>query len=330
LAASLKTARRDAQKADAALRADIEGLKRASEKQAAGEHRARQKILALQETVKQATATTISTEAEIADIEGSLPGLKLSLQEREREHEHARAEADKCRAERERAEADARRRTDASRSELSTLANRLDRLATRKDKLETGTIADLEEQLRQVREEIDRIEGDPFGYLDGLVEDDTHVPLEDGYEYGVSHGPSPYGSLRQAPPSARGPMVPGPIQRPQVPSMRAAPVQQPVSPTNRLRGNANGRRPIVHPGTFPGPSVKPNPSLRPSVGTTSSTPPSQPLNSTLSGRAPPFEPRRGGPAATLNPASTAFEPKSILINPNRARAPVHTPVTKTS
>jgi myosin heavy subunit len=308
LTASLKATRRDAQKADAALRADIEGLKRASEKQAAGEHRARQKILALQETVKQTTATTASMEEETAEIERSLPDLKAALEQREREHEQARAKADKARSEREHAEVDARRRADASRSELSTLANRLDRLATRKEKLESGTIADLEEQLRHIREEIERAESDPISGTEP-TEEDSILYADD-----IASHHSVQGSVRSH--AARVGITPGPIQRPQASAARVVAAQQPVSPTNRLR-TAAGRRPISHSAALSGTSTKSNSSSRSLPSATASiVTASQSSSSVLSGRAPPFEPRRG---ATLNPASTAFEPKSILMNPNRVR-----------
>jgi myosin heavy subunit len=306
LAASLKATRRDAQKADAALRADIEGLKRASEKQAAGEHRARQKILALQETVKQTAATTASMEEETAEIERSLPDLKAALEQREREHEQARAKADKARSERE--HADARRRADASRSELSTLANRLDRLATRKEKLESGTIADLEEQLRHIREEIERAESDPISGPEP-TEEDSILYADD-----IASHHSIQGSVRSH--AARVGITPGPIQRPQASAARVVAAQQPVSPTNRLR-TAASRRPISHSAALSGTSTKSNSSSRSLPSATASiVTASQSSSSVLSGRAPPFEPRRG---ATLNPASTAFEPKSILMNPNRVR-----------
>lgn len=54
----LKAARCDAQNADATLRAKIELLKGASEKHAAAEHRARQKMCALQEAAKQVVGAT--------------------------------------------------------------------------------------------------------------------------------------------------------------------------------------------------------------------------------------------------------------------------------
>ncbi|KAL6298672.1 hypothetical protein BKA93DRAFT_743658, partial [Sparassis latifolia] len=76
LTTSLKTARRESQKADAALRSEIDTLKRASDRHAAGEHRGRQKVLALQEAVKQTLAAAREIEELIRDREAALPGLE--------------------------------------------------------------------------------------------------------------------------------------------------------------------------------------------------------------------------------------------------------------
>ena len=68
LTASLKSARREAQKADAALRSEIDTLKRASEKHVQQEARAKQKVLALQEAVRRTVATTDEIKAMIKEV----------------------------------------------------------------------------------------------------------------------------------------------------------------------------------------------------------------------------------------------------------------------
>ncbi|KAH9948703.1 hypothetical protein B0H21DRAFT_670559, partial [Amylocystis lapponica] len=70
------SARRESQKADAALRSEIDALRRASDLHAAGEHRARQKVLALQEAAKQTHAAAAELERLIADIKSAQPGLE--------------------------------------------------------------------------------------------------------------------------------------------------------------------------------------------------------------------------------------------------------------
>ncbi|EJF63863.1 hypothetical protein DICSQDRAFT_23840, partial [Dichomitus squalens LYAD-421 SS1] len=89
------SARRESQKADAALRAEIDTLRRASDRQAAGEGRARKKVLALQEAVKQTLAAAQDIEALVSEIEGALPGLEERKREVEREWEQVSGEADR-------------------------------------------------------------------------------------------------------------------------------------------------------------------------------------------------------------------------------------------
>ncbi|OCH93960.1 hypothetical protein OBBRIDRAFT_723897, partial [Obba rivulosa] len=85
LGTALKTARREAQRADAALRAEIDALKRAADKHAAGEQRARQKVLALQEAAKQTAAAARELDELVADIEAALPALEARRAEVEKE-----------------------------------------------------------------------------------------------------------------------------------------------------------------------------------------------------------------------------------------------------
>ncbi|KDQ08213.1 hypothetical protein BOTBODRAFT_76982, partial [Botryobasidium botryosum FD-172 SS1] len=79
-------ARRDAQKTESALRAEIDTLRRASEKNAAGEQRARQKMLALQEALKRCVAATADAEAQVRVVEGALPPLEARVCAVEAEH----------------------------------------------------------------------------------------------------------------------------------------------------------------------------------------------------------------------------------------------------
>ncbi|CAL1708935.1 unnamed protein product [Somion occarium] len=97
LTASLKTARREAQKADAALRSEIDTLKRASEKYVQQETRARQKVLALQEAVRQTVAATDEIKAMIKDVEDMLPELERRRKKVEGEWKEANKQAESVR-----------------------------------------------------------------------------------------------------------------------------------------------------------------------------------------------------------------------------------------
>ncbi|KAJ7243199.1 hypothetical protein B0H12DRAFT_1236521 [Mycena haematopus] len=163
LSLSLKTARRDAQKADAALRSEIEILKRASEKHSVAEHRARQKVLALQEAAKRAQMSTREMEEQVVEVEAELPALRRQRGEKEGAYSKIKEDADRVRKEREREEEKERRKLDLMKSELTGLNNKMERVNGKKDKLETSVIPDLQEQLREIELEIERVEEIPWG-----------------------------------------------------------------------------------------------------------------------------------------------------------------------
>ncbi|KAJ8502308.1 hypothetical protein ONZ51_g117 [Trametes cubensis] len=177
LTTELKSARKDAQKADAALRSEIDALKRSSERYAAGEGRARQKILALQEAVKQTLAAVQDIEALVRDLEAALPILEEQKAAVEKEWAQVNEEAKRVRARRLEAEQREKARTEAMQAELATLVSRLEKLGGKRDKLEGegGVLAELEDKLRKLEEERERIERDPYGY-----EGEAAAESEDG------------------------------------------------------------------------------------------------------------------------------------------------------
>lgn len=154
LALSLKTTRRDAQKADAVIRADIETLKRASDKFTSVEQRARQKVLALQETVKQTLAAAAEISASVTDVETSLPALREQQADAEKECKMARQRAAQAREEREALELQEKKRIDSLQTELAGLGSKLEKLNSKREKLENSVIPELEEELRRIEEEI--------------------------------------------------------------------------------------------------------------------------------------------------------------------------------
>lgn len=156
LAVSLKTTRRDAQRADAAIRADIETLKRASDKFASVEHRARQKVLALQEAVKQTLAAAADIGTAVTDIEASLPLLREQRAEADKEFEIAKQQAAQAREERDALERQEKKRIDSLQNELAGLGSKLDKLNGKREKLENSVIPELEEELSRIEEEIDK------------------------------------------------------------------------------------------------------------------------------------------------------------------------------
>ncbi|KAF8699946.1 Lea domain protein, partial [Rhizoctonia solani] len=158
LTAQLKTARRDAQRADAALRSEIEALKRAMEKNAAGEQRTKQKILALQESVKQALAAAVDADNEVKELERALPGLEAQRDEAEKEHTKASEAADRSTTEAKAALEQDRKRTAEVEVELTALTAKVEKMTAKRDKLATENIPELERELSSIRAEIEEIE----------------------------------------------------------------------------------------------------------------------------------------------------------------------------
>ncbi|EEB88711.1 hypothetical protein MPER_13285, partial [Moniliophthora perniciosa FA553] len=89
------SARGDSQKADAALRSEIEALKRASERHATGELRMKQKVLALQEAIKRANVSVTDIKAETIQVEEFIPEAEKARVDKEEEHNIVLSEADK-------------------------------------------------------------------------------------------------------------------------------------------------------------------------------------------------------------------------------------------
>jgi myosin heavy subunit len=161
LSGSLKGARKDAQKADASVRAEIDSLKRASDKYASVEHRARQKVLALQEAVKQTMAATAETHARVLETEASLPLVKKQKDEVEEEYKLLKEKEENILAEKIEVEKKKRKQIEVMQSELAGLGIKLEKLYSKQEKLTSGTIPDLEEELKRIGAKIEKVEKEP-------------------------------------------------------------------------------------------------------------------------------------------------------------------------
>jgi predicted nucleic acid-binding Zn-ribbon protein len=308
LTASLKSARRDAQKADAALRSEIDILKRASEKHTAAEHRAKQKVLALQEAVKRAQAATREMEQRVQEVEGALPSLREKREDTEQVYIRVKEDTDQARREREKEiEADGRR-IEGMKGELVNLGNKLERAYGKREKLE-GTMPDLEEQLREIEKEIESVEADSVGYnsesWEGGGDDETgrqreivtdtvpaphhpiYLPVQRQHRQQIQHPP---GTIGWPPPA--------PIQRPfhagtSGPYQQSWPVRQSRAASHHTTLSSqqpHHRQLLTH---SPTQSQMQNSHAHSTVSDSSSPPHSFAQTSTLSSRAPPFEPSRG-------------------------------------
>ncbi|KAF9226391.1 hypothetical protein BS17DRAFT_765380 [Gyrodon lividus] len=158
LQTALKSSRRDAHKSSTALRADIDVLKRASEKAAIAEGKARQRVRTLEDAVRRANEGQEEAEQATAADEQELPGLKKTQLEAEAVLKKVKTEADEIRAEREKREEEGRKRKESMKVECATLNQRLERLGVKKDRLESSVIPDLEAQLANIEREIEATE----------------------------------------------------------------------------------------------------------------------------------------------------------------------------
>ncbi|KAH7104991.1 hypothetical protein BKA62DRAFT_432217 [Auriculariales sp. MPI-PUGE-AT-0066] len=157
LSEQLKLARRDLQRAEAALRAEIDTLKRASEKANAAEIRSKQKVLALQEAVKQSLAATSDAKAETTTVEREAATLRARERELEAQVQRLREEAAKSRALADEAVGQDNRRLADAQAELSTAESRGEKLFGKRDKLQE-LIPELETRLTNLRQENDALE----------------------------------------------------------------------------------------------------------------------------------------------------------------------------
>lgn len=223
LQSQIKSVRRDGQKADAALRSEIEALKRTSEKNLAAENRAKQKILALQEAVKRTHAGTRAMEQELDHLERSLPALLEEKESKELDYESARKEADRVTRQRQMVDDQDRRRVDKLRSEHSSLTHKLEKMTAKREKMQGSVLPDLEGQLAQLRKE--------WETMDELV-----APSETEQQHHSLPSSALATTRRRANTAASSP-VPGPISRPSPTLTR---VQQAPSTQSRTASASPG------------------------------------------------------------------------------------------
>ncbi|KAF8067714.1 hypothetical protein FPV67DRAFT_1152297 [Lyophyllum atratum] len=338
LTASLKTARRDAQKADAALRSEIDILKRASEKHVAADHRAKQKLLSLQEAVKRAQTATRETEELVKEVEEMIPELNQQRQEKEAEYTKIKEQADRVRKERDRQTEKEKKKLESMRGELTGLTNKMEKLNAKKEKMEGNTITDLEEQLKEVEREMEEAERNAQALAYPTFVGQQEILADDLHYHYPSPEPTPERSLAfpylpvqrmrtqisNSPGTIGRPSPPAPIQRP-TPSEPSFGFQPTLwnhlprqSPTQTHNPRANSlqhqqtpilltnphRQSSLKSTTTTSPPVNPS-SVSPSSSFNLNSPPST-LNttSTLSSRAPAFEPGRALKNSTSIPVGT--------------------------
>ncbi|KAJ3925818.1 MAG: hypothetical protein NXY57DRAFT_906614 [Lentinula lateritia] len=289
LTATIKSSRRDAQKADANLRSEIDVLKRASDRYLSSEQRSKQKVLALQEAVKRTQIITKEMEATIKEVNAEIPGLKEEKQKREAEHRKVKEAANKVRREKDAQAELERKRIESMKNELNTLTKQLEKLEVKKEKLEGGVIKELEEQLENVEKEMEMLEREEELSNGSFSQPTTSQSIGPTWTPGTIGRPSP-NSLSKS----------SLIQRPQGLVHLPNPLSisnahwTPISSPRHSQPHSSIGTPTsaVH-AVDPSEAISNNLSPSPAMGSTASgvSTPST-TGSTLSGRAPPFEPGR--------------------------------------
>jgi hypothetical protein len=181
LLSDLKSAKRDSQKSQSALRAEISTLKKAVQKHAAGDVRMRQKARALEEATKQASRGRTDVDNERVALENEHTAREPKRVAQQSRWEAARGSADIERCKRERSEEAAAERVQNAKADLTALESRLDKLRIRREKLcgsaggsdeeegapkiEGGIVGELSARLHELQRERKAIEDDPYGYI---------------------------------------------------------------------------------------------------------------------------------------------------------------------
>lgn len=145
----IKEARRASQRAEAALRLEIETVKKATEKAGSLDLRAKQKALALQEQVKQAWAgsehaeqETITVEAGLGELEGRLESIKAEGQGVKDEWRGAKDKEEEIREKEKKARSEEEKK-------LAEVVGKIDKLRVKKEKKEAEKL-ELERKLQEL------------------------------------------------------------------------------------------------------------------------------------------------------------------------------------
>ena len=190
LQSQIKEARRASQRAEAALRSEIESVKRAIDKAGSMDLRAKQKALALQEQVKQGWAGAEHAERQAEQVKNGQEDLrnrygdvKIDVDSADAEYKAAKAAEDEVR------ERDRKARQEEDKK-LAEVVGKIDKLKIRKDKKEAEKAeleARLDELERQREHEERRTVEEKYARRSSAYWWDPHVQNH-GHGHGHGHG----------------------------------------------------------------------------------------------------------------------------------------------
>ncbi|PWO00009.1 hypothetical protein FA09DRAFT_345202 [Tilletiopsis washingtonensis] len=157
LASELRKARKDAQRAEGAMRAEIEAIKRGMERMAGPDHRSKQKVLALQESIRQATVQARELDEEAVAAEGERPDWEEKERVRDAELAEVRSTVEAS-EERDRQEISKIEEEVGERErELALAARAVEQKETERNRLDNERRVELEAEIARLRNEMDRV-----------------------------------------------------------------------------------------------------------------------------------------------------------------------------
>lgn len=153
--AAVRKARKDASRAESALRNEIEAIRRGLERMSDVDHRSKQKVLALQESIRQATTQSKDIDEEATAIESERELWEERVKEKDDELEQVRAEVEeKVRVNQSSIRNDTEE-VEALEKELQHVTKSIEDKQSNKDKLEKEKIVELEQEIARIRSEIE-------------------------------------------------------------------------------------------------------------------------------------------------------------------------------
>ena len=145
----IKEARRASQRAEAALRVEIDQVKKSTEKAGSVDLRAKQKALALQEQVKQGWAWAEHAEQEAALVENGMKELENQVELAKKQVETVNAEWKTTKAQEDEIRDSDKKVRNEEEKKLAEVAGKIDKLRAKKEKKEAER-ADLEKRIEEL------------------------------------------------------------------------------------------------------------------------------------------------------------------------------------
>lgn len=153
--AAVRKARKDASRAESALRNEIEAIRRGLERMSDVDHRSKQKVLALQESIRQATTHSKDIDEEATAVESERELWEERVKEKDDELEQVRAEVEeKVRLSQSKIRNDTEE-VETLEKELNQITKSFEEKSSSKNKLEGEKIVELEQELARIQSEIE-------------------------------------------------------------------------------------------------------------------------------------------------------------------------------